>query len=217
MSVAFLGSLGHCIGMCGGFVMAYSSAKIDTSASSLRQFFAHLSYNFGRISSYTVLGMIFGGLGSFFTFSAHLNGYFYFAVGILMVLMGLSMMGKIKFLTSLEATIAFNPFIKTLFSKLIHSKTMASFYGLGVLNGFLPCGLVYFFLAAAATSGSLLGGGLIMVLFGIATMPAMLGLGFVVGFLKGSGFREMMIKIASLIIIGYGIYMAYLGYEAAIA
>ncbi len=197
--------------------MAYSSAKIDTSASSLRQFFAHLSYNFGRISSYTVLGMIFGGLGSFFTFSAHLNGYFYFAVGILMVLMGLSMMGKIKFLTSLEATIAFNPFIKTLFSKLIHSKTMASFYGLGVLNGFLPCGLVYFFLAAAATSGSLLGGGLIMVLFGIATMPAMLGLGFVVGFLKGSGFREMMIKIASLIIIGYGIYMAYLGYEAAIA
>ncbi|AHJ13899.1 sulfite exporter TauE/SafE family protein [Sulfurospirillum multivorans] len=209
--------MGHCIGMCGGFVMAYSSAKIDTSASSLRQFFAHLSYNLGRISSYTFLGMIFGVIGSVFTFSSHLNGYFYFAIGILMVLMGLSMMGKIKFLTSLEATIAFNPFIKTLFSKLIHSKTMASFYGLGVLNGFLPCGLVYFFLAAAATSGSLLGGGLIMALFGLATMPAMLGLGFVVGFLKGSGFREVMIKIASLIIMGYGIYMAYLGYTAAIA
>jgi len=86
-----------------------------------------------------------------------------------------------------------------------------------VLNGFLPCGLVYFFLAAAATSGSFLGGGLIMALFGLATMPAMLGLGFVVGFLKGSGFREVMIKIASLIIMGYGIYMAYLGYTAAIA
>lgn len=197
--------------------MAYSSAKIDASASSLHQFFAHLSYNLGRISSYTFLGMIFGGIGSVFTFSSHLNGYFYFAIGILMVLMGLSMMGKIKFLTSLETTIAFNPFIKTLFSKLIHSKTMGSFYGLGVLNGFLPCGLVYFFLAAAATSGSFFGGGLIMALFGLATMPAMLGLGFVVGFLKGSGFREVMIKIASLIIMGYGIYTAYLGYTAAIA
>lgn len=52
---AFLGSLGHCIGMCGGFVMAYS-AKIDTSNTSLFQFFAHLSYNLGRISSYTFLG-----------------------------------------------------------------------------------------------------------------------------------------------------------------
>lgn len=197
--------------------MAYSSAKIDTSTSSLFQFFAHLSYNLGRISAYTFLGLLFGALGSIFTFSSHLNGYFYFVIGLLMVLMGLSMMGKIKFLTSLESTIAFNPIVKTLFSKLIHSKTLTSFYGLGLLNGFLPCGLVYFFLAAAATSGSLLGGGITMFLFGLATMPAMLGLGFVVGFLKGSGFREVMIKIASLIIVGYGIYMAYLGYSAAIA
>lgn len=52
--------------------------------------------------------------------------------------------------------------------------------------------------------------------FGFSTMPAMLGLGFVVGFLKGSGFREVMIKIASLIIIAYGLYMSYLGYSAAI-
>lgn len=203
--------------MCGGFVMAYSSAKIDTSTSSLLQFFSHLSYNLGRISSYMFLGILFGALGSIFTFSAKLNGYFYFVIGLLMVLMGLSMMGKIKFLTSLESTIAFNPTIKTLFSKLIHSKSLISFYGLGLLNGFLPCGLVYFFLAAAATSGSWLNGGITMVLFGFATMPAMLGLGFVVGFLKGSGFREVMIKIASLIIVGYGLYMAYLGYSAAIA
>ncbi|WP_369806280.1 sulfite exporter TauE/SafE family protein [Sulfurospirillum diekertiae] len=202
--------------MCGGFVMAYSSAKIDSSTSSFRQFLAHLTYNLGRISAYTFLGMFFGALGSIFTFSAQINGYFYFVIGILMVLMGLSMMGKIKFLTSLEATVAFNPLIKTLFSHLIHSKSMGSFYGLGLLNGFLPCGLVYFFLAAATTSGSFLLGGFTMAIFGLSTMPAMLGLGFIVGFLKGSEFREVMIKIASLIIVGYGIYMAYLGYSAAI-
>lgn len=203
--------------MCGGFVMAYSSAKIDSSASSFRQFLSHLMYNMGRVSSYITLGMLFGALGSIFTFSQHINGYFYFVIGIIMVFMGLSMMGKIKFLTSLEATIAFNPTIKTLFSKLIHSKSLSSFYGLGVLNGFLPCGLVYFFLATAATSGSFWLGGLKMALFGLATMPAMLGLGFVVGFLKGSSFREVMIKVASLIIMGYGIYMSYIGYSAVIA
>ncbi len=197
--------------------MAYSSAKIDPAASAFSQFIAHLMYNVGRVSSYTLLGMIFGAIGSIFTFSARLNGYFYFVIGLVMVLMGLSMMGKIKFLTSLESTIAFNPTIKKLFSRLIHSKSLSSFFGLGLLNGLLPCGLVYFFLAGAATSGSFLWGGLKMALFGLATIPSMLSLGFVVGFLKGSNLREVMIQVASLIVMAYGIYMSYLGYMAAIS
>ena len=182
--------------------MAYSSAKIDASASSLSHFFSHLFYNIGRVSSYIILGMIAGALGSLFRFSAQMNGYFYFIIGLIMVLMGLSMMGKIKFLTSLESTIAFNPTIKKLFSLLLHSKSYASFYGLGLLNGFLLCGLVYFFLASAAISGSWWLGGVKMGLFGLATMPSLLGLGFIVGFLKASQFREMMIKCAPLIVTG---------------
>lgn len=197
--------------------MAYSSAKIVPSTSSFSQFIIHLIYNSGRVSSYVLLGMIFGFFGSIFTFSAHSTGYFYFVIGIVMVLMGLSLLGKIKFLTSLESSIAFNPSIKHLFSRLIHSKSYWSFYGLGMLNGFLPCGLVYFFLASAATSGSFFWGGLIMLIFGLSTLPALLGLGFMVGFLHVSGLREVMIKIASLIIMGYGLYMAYLGYSAVIA
>ena len=196
--------------------MAYTSAKIDPSSAALHQFFAHLIYNLGRISAYIVLGLLFGALGALFTFSAYVSGYFYFIAGIIMVLMGLSMMGKIKFLTSLESNLAFHPFVKKLFSYLIHTKKMVSFYGLGVLNGFLPCGLVYFFLAKAATSGSAFYGALTMALFGLATMPVMLGLGYVVGFLKGNVFRDWMIKIASLIIVLYGICMSYLGYSAVI-
>ncbi|MCD8477208.1 MAG: sulfite exporter TauE/SafE family protein [Sulfurospirillum sp.] len=200
--------------MCGGFVMAYSSAKIDPTSSSFHQFLSHFIYNVGRISAYIILGILFGALGSLFTFSAYVSGYFYFFAGIVMVLMGLSMMGKMKFLTSLESNIAFHPLIKKIFSHLIHTKTLVSFYGLGLLNGFLPCGLVYFFLATAVnirfshTRRSHHGS------FGMATMPAMLGLGYVVGFLKGSGFRELMIKLASLIIIVYGIYMSYVGFAA---
>lgn len=215
--MAFLGSLGHCIGMCGGFVVAYSSAKIDSSFSKTHQFFAHLFYSLGRITSYTLLGAIFGFLGSVISFSKTSTGYFYFAIGIVMVLMGLSLMGKIKFLTSLESFLSTNTLIRPLFSKLIHSKSFASFYGLGVLNGFLPCGLVYFFAVSAAATGSVFWGGVTMFIFGLSTIPSLLGFGFIIGFLKSGSFREVMIKIASIIIILYGIYTAYLGYIAAVA
>ena len=134
-----------------------------------------------------------------------------------MVLMGLSLMGKIKFLTSLESSLAFHPVVKRIFSTLIHSKSWFSFYGLGMLNGFLPCGLVYFFLAMAARSGSALEGGTVMFLFGISTMPVLLGLGFMVGFLHTHGLRGLMVRLASLVIVLYGIYMSYLGYTAVLA
>ncbi len=131
--VAFLGSLGHCVGMCGGFIVAYSSTKIDTKSSKTRQFIYHLAYNLGRVTSYTILGMIFGYLGSVISFSEKSTGYFYFFIGIFMVLMGLSLMGQIRFLTSLEVSLATNSFTKKAFSFLIHSKSLYSFYGLGIV------------------------------------------------------------------------------------
>ena len=197
--------------MCGGFVMAYSSAKIDASTTSSGQFFYHLIYNMGRITAYSVFGVMFGYVGSIFFLFPLLVPYIYVIIGLVMILMGFSLMGKIKFLTSLESSIAFNPSIKKIFSKLIHAKSISSFYGLGILNGFLPCGLVYFFLTFAFIAHTPLWGGLTMVIFGISTMPSLLGFGFFVGFLGQSGFREMMIKIASLVIIGYGLYIAYMG------
>lgn len=200
--------------MCGGFVVAYSSAKIDPSDRPFYQLFCHLAYNLGRVTSYTFLGVLFGALGSVVAFSPVMMGYLYFIIGILMVLMGLSLMGKIRFLTSLEASLASHRSIKTLFSKLIQSKSLSSFYGLGMLNGFLPCGLVYFFAASAVATASWFWGGVVMLIFGLSTVPALLGFGYIIGFLKGSNFREMMIKIASILIVGYGIYMAYLGFMA---
>lgn len=203
--------------MCGGFIVAYSSAKIDPSTTAFGQFFYHLTYNLGRVTSYIILGILFGLLGGIVSFSAKLAGYFYFLTGIVMVIMGLSLMGKIKFLTSIESSIAINPFVKKVFSRLIHSHSFLSFYGLGMLNGFLPCGLVYFFLASAALTGSAFWGGVTMAIFGLSTIPALLGFSFVVGFLRHGSFREVMIKIASMVIMAYGTYMAYLGYCAVIA
>lgn len=213
-SVAFLGSLGHCIGMCGGFVIAYSSSKINTKGSKFYQISCHLFYNFGRVFSYVILGMIFGAIGGIFAFSPFAKGILYFIIGVLMVLMGLSLIGKIRFLTSLEGSLSSSKLTKIIFSKLIKSDKMSSFFGLGVLNGFFPCGLVYYSATFAASTASWFYGGIVMLIFGLFTMPMMLGLGYLVGFLHNGAFREFMVKISSIIIIAYGIYMSYLGYMA---
>jgi uncharacterized protein len=203
--------------MCGGFVVAYTGAKMDPLDSSLTQTVQHLLYNMGRITSYVLLGLFFGYLGSVVTFSPQSAGYFYFITGVVMVLMGFSLMGKLSFLTTFESSLALSPFFKKIFTRLLHAKSRVSFYGLGMLNGFLPCGLVYFFLVSASSSGSAFWGGVVMLLFGLATLPVLLGLGFIVTLLGYSGIRERMLAIASWCMIAYGIYMAYTGYIAVIA
>lgn len=212
--MAFLGSLGHCVGMCGGLIVAYSSSKINTNHSKFYQISCHLFYNFGRIFSYMLLGAIFGAIGSVFAFSPFAKGILYFILGVLMVLMGLSLIGKIRFLTSLESTLSSFSLTKVAFSKLIKSDKMSSFFGLGILNGFLPCGLVYYFATFSVSTASWFYGAVVMLIFGLSTMPILLGFGYFVGFLHNSAFRELMIKLSSIIIIAYGIYMSYLGYMA---
>ncbi len=212
ISVAFLGSLGHCVGMCGGFIVAYTAAKIDASKSKSYQFVCHLLYNLGRVFSYTIIGMIFGLLGSIFVFNHISLGILNLTIGIFMVVMGFSLMGKIRFLTSIESSLASSSVVKKIFSTLIHSKLLPSFFFLGMLNGFLPCGLVYFFAASAASTASAFWGGVVMFIFGVSTIPILLGLGFIVGSLKSSSFRQTMIQIASFVIIAFGVYMIYKGY-----
>jgi len=212
VTVAFLGSLGHCVGMCGGFVIAYTTAKVDPAKGRLWGSAAHLAYNLGRIVSYMIIGAIFGYLGSIMLISRTLHGALYIAVGLFMILMGLSLSGNLKFLTSIELSLARLPFFQKLFSKLIHSKSLLSFFLLGMLNGFLPCGLVYFFAASAAATGSPFWGAVVMGIFGLSTVPVMFGLGTVAGFLKSSSFRLLMIKLASIVIVIYGLYLTYKGY-----
>jgi sulfite exporter TauE/SafE len=128
-----------------------------------------------------------------------------------MMALGVSLMGRAKFLTYLESSFMLKPAIKKIYNFLKSSKSLSSFYLLGVFNGFIPCGLVYVFAAFAAASGSVLWGAVIMAIFGFATLPAMMGFGFVLEFLK---IRDIMIKIAAVIVITYGAYLSYLGYTA---
>ena len=212
MTIAFLGSFGHCVGMCGGIVVAYTSTKVDEKWSKTTQAFAHLIYSLGRVSTYILLGAMFGYLGGVATFNNYTNGGLLIFAGVIMILAGLSLMGKVKFLTLIEHSFSKSEWYQKSFRSLLRSRTLFSFYLLGMLNGLLPCGFVYFFAITAASTGSALWGAMVMLVFGLSTIPAMFSIGFFVGLFKQSSFRSLMIKLASIAVIGYGLFTIYNGY-----
>lgn len=213
ISIAFLGSFGHCIGMCGGIVIAYSTIKIDENSSKVSKGVAHLLYSFGRVFTYTSLGFVFGGLGSVISLSNSYKGTFLIIVGFLMILAGFSLMGKLKFLTLIEHSFSKSTFYKNSFKKILNSKSNLSFFTLGILNGFLPCGFVYFFAITAAGTTSPFYGALVMFIFGISTIPAMFGIGFLASLASATRFRSVMMTLSSVAVLLYGIFTIYNGYN----
>jgi len=213
ISIAFLGSFGHCIGMCGGIVLAYSTIKISPQSSKVSQSRAHLLYSFGRVLTYSILGAMFGALGGVVTFSNNANGGLLIFAGVVMMLAGLSLMGKIKFLTIVEHSFSSSNIYKNAFTSVLNSKSNSSFFILGMLNGLLPCGFVYFFAITAASTADPLLGAMVMAIFGISTIPAMFGLGFLSSLAAATNFRKMMMSLSSIAVILYGAYTIYNGYD----
>ncbi|MEA1956472.1 MAG: sulfite exporter TauE/SafE family protein [Campylobacterota bacterium] len=213
ITIAFLGSFGHCIGMCGGIVVAYSTIKINAKSSRISQGMSHLLYSFGRVLTYAILGALFGYLGGVVVFSNSANGALLIFAGIVMILVGLSLMGKIKFLTVIEHSFSSSTTYKKAFRSILNSKSNLSFFVLGMLNGLLPCGFVYFFAITAASTADPLYGAMVMAIFGLSTIPAMFALGFLTSLTTATSFRNMMMSLLSIAVIFYGIYTIYSGYD----
>ena len=213
IAFGLFGSLGHCIGMCGGFIITYSSSKINPNLSKQTQAFKHLLYNFGRVTSYTILGALFGAFGSLWDATPFLRMIMFGFSGLIMLLMGLSLLGKIRFLNSIEYNVTKQKWYKNLFHKLMFGEQFKSFYFLGMLNGIFPCGLVYAALVWAMATGTILGGATVMLLFGLSTIPALFSFGLFVGFLKQFNFRNLMIKFASITVMLFAFWTLYKAYE----
>ncbi len=208
-AIAFLGSFGHCIGMCGGIVLAYTGAKVKPEWGGAHQSAAHLAYSLGRVTTYTLLGALFGYLGSVATFSGYTVGALFLFAGIVMILTALSMMGKIRFLTLVEHSIMKSSWYQKSFKALMNDSSIFSFYLLGMINGLLPCGFVYFFAVTAAGTLSPLWGAVVMLIFGLSTIPALFGLGFFTGLIQKGRLRKAMVTLASIAVIVYGLFMIY--------
>ena len=172
---AFLIGLGgslHCIGMCGPLMF---SSLISTKNGSL-SFTDWFLYQSGRISIYAIWGIVFGTLGtSARWFGLQQNISLSLGIGILVILI------LTKLFPAFErkfSNILLVQFWKSKLSSLLQSKINRSEFIAGMLNGILPCGLVYVALAGATAVQDPIKGGLFMIVFGIGTLPLLSALLF---------------------------------------
>jgi sulfite exporter TauE/SafE len=214
MAAAFLvGLLGgtHCIGMCGGIVGALSSGlSLDVQASRRRLVAAQLAYNCGRISSYTVAGILLGLFGQQLGDSGVLQGFPVGRIlaGAIMILFGIYLAGWWHSLLYLERFGArLWKHIEPLGRRFVPVRSAGQAYLLGLVWGWLPCGMVYAVLALALASGSAAGGGTIMLAFGLGTLPVMLTMGLAFNALKRLVQDPRIRMVAGILVILMGVFM----------
>ena len=200
--------MGHCIGMCGGIALAINSKIVQSNFSPL---LCNLLYNLGRIVSYICIGALCGGAGMVFEINPYTKGGALILVGVLTSLFGFFMLFSPKYLSKLEPSLTQTKGFRAFFAKIYSTKSMISFFFLGILNGFLPCGIVYYFALIALASGGVWSGVAIMGIFGITTLIPMLLVGILSSLLLSSKLKQIMLKLSSIVMILFGIYTIYKG------
>lgn len=205
LSALLIGLAGstHCIGMCGGIA---ASVALNTQSQRLPGWMLLLTYNLGRISSYALAGALLGLAGAQLAGSPLGVALRTFAA-LLLIAMGLYV-GQWWFgITRLEkAGGHLWKYLQPLASRLIPVKSFADALFLGIIWGWLPCGLVYSTLLWSSAAGGWQQGAVLMLGFGIGTLPAM----FVTGLLAQQVRRLMQQRwtrqLSGLLIIAMGLY-----------
>jgi len=172
ISALVLGLLGsfHCIGMCGPIAIALP-LKTNTWPARIA---SSLVYNIGRTLTYGILGFIFGLIGK----GISLGGLQQWVSIILGIIMILSVIFPVLFrkINIEKTTYKMVSRLKGIFGKMFSIRSYSSLFTIGILNGFLPCGLVYIALAGAIVGGEIQNGVFYMMIFGLGTIPVMLAL-----------------------------------------
>jgi len=167
--MGFIGSL-HCVGMCGPIAM-----MLPADISKRWMFiFGKVIYNSGRMLTYSFLGLFVGFIGestSYFISQKTLS----ITLGML-ILIAIFLPKSLLYKLSLNPQIfRFTNFIKSSLSSLFKKRSLITQFFFGILNGLLPCGLVYAALSGAFLTENITDGMLFMFLFGVGTLPMMLG------------------------------------------
>lgn len=205
LAVLLLGLLGagHCAGMCGGIVSALSAQSGGTRVR------LHLAYSTGRIASYATAGAIagsLGGLGLLLSEVLPVQLGLYIFANVMMLMLGLYLAGMSSFVVRFENLgRGLWRRIAPLTRGLVPADTMPKALTIGVLWGWLPCGLVYSVLAIALFSGSAVQGAVLMAAFGLGTLPSLLGAGLLVS--RASRlFRSKAFRAAcGALVFGFGL------------
>jgi len=215
ISAFLLGLMGapHCSAMCGGIVGALSLGTQPATPKKSRNIPYVLMYNLGRLVSYTLAGMMAGGvsaLSSHFVDLNHLQLILKGFASIFMLFLGLYLGGWWPVLTRLEKVGSrIWVYLEPVGRRFIPIRNLRSAFVLGGIWGWLPCGLVYTALIYSTTAGGAVQGGTLMLSFGLGTLPAMISLGAAGIGLQTFLRQPVCRKLAGITVIGFGVYMAY--------
>ncbi len=205
-------SSAHCIGMCGGFAAAIGATNQPLGLVFLRQ----IIYSVGRVFTYAFLGAVAGYAG------LRLSGYktplvtvqqaFSILAGVIMVGIGVSVLGlfRLPVLSRLDL----GPLLAPMFQHFLNARSRGGFFVAGLANGFLPCGLVYAFLADSVATGDVFRGAMLMTAFGLGTVPVMVATGCGAG-LVSHAVRHRVYQLAAILVILIGGVTIYRAVELA--
>lgn len=209
LMIGLVGSL-HCIGMCGPIAISLPLGN----KSWWRRTLGGVTYNTGRIITYGILGALFGFLGQGIEM-AGLQRWASVLIGVVLIL-------SVVFPALFRRKIKIEQFLFGYagrmvgkFRKLFAINSLSSLFSIGLLNGLLPCGLVYVAVAGALNTNNVLGGIGFMFVFGLGTLPAMLTIPLL-GNLIGSGFRKKYRYILPITVVILGILFVLRGLSLGI-
>jgi uncharacterized protein len=207
LSALVLGLMGsfHCVGMCGPIVLA-----LPLHGNNIQQkIFGGLLYNTGRTITYAAMGAVFGLLGQ----GLRLVGF----QQVVSVIMGTVMIISVLFpaLFRNQYDLHKSSFkligkLKKTLAEMFSVRSFQSLFFIGLLNGLLPCGLVYIALAGALAAGNVVMGIWYMVLFGLGTIPMLLALG-VAGNLVSQSIRQRINRLIPIMVVIVGVFFILRG------
>lgn len=212
LAVFLIGLLGgtHCVGMCGGIVSALTVHTVQMPGKSARQWPLHLAYNLGRIASYTLAGALMGAIGTvgmLFNDILPIQMALYVLANLMLVALGLYLTGFTRALSGLERLgqrlwVRIQPLTK----RFLPARTVGQALPLGMLWGFLPCGLVYSVLATALVSGAAERGAGLMLAFGLGTLPNLMLAGLLLKRLREVVKSRAIRTGSGLVVLGFGVF-----------
>jgi uncharacterized protein len=208
IAVFLVGLLGgvHCLGMCGSIVGVFTAQVPKDTA----RWPFHLAYSSGRIASYALAGALAGAVGQaglLMRDAVPVQHLLFTLSSLMLVVLGLYLAGVWGAARQLERVGGrLWKHLQPYTTRLLPVNTVPRALGLGALWGWLPCGLVYSVLLTALASGSAARGALIMLAFGLGTLPNLLAIGLFWESVKGWVQSPRMRLTAGLLVVLFGVY-----------
>ena len=204
-SLGLIGSL-HCVGMCGPLAIVFCTGENNTPSQTIK---SALFYNLGRTFTYSILGLLFGFLGSFLMVT-NLQKTVSIILGILLIV---SFIFNINIDQSINGSTIIKKYhssVRKFISQMMAKSKEYHPFQLGMANGLLPCGLVYLALAGAIATGSVINGIMFMALFGLGTLPMLFALVVSIGMFP-KRIRNLFRPILPYVSLAFGLFLIYRG------